>query len=49
MYNSASKVLRRFKEFMTETYGEEVGEAIMHVSGNDSRHEYGSNSGMAST
>ena len=49
MYDSASKVLRRFKEYMTETYGEEVGEAILQVSRDDSRQEYGSNSGMGST
>ena len=48
MFDSASKILRRFKEYMTETYGEEVGEAIMQGSGDDPRHEYGSNSGMGS-
>ena len=29
MYKSAAKVIKRFKEFMTEQYGEEVGDTIM--------------------
>lgn len=49
MYPSAAKILRRFKEHMTEQYGEEVGEAIKEVNEEESRQEYGSQSGAAST
>ena len=49
MYQSAAKVLRRFKEYMTEQYGETVGEAILEHEIEEGRNEYGSQSGATST
>ena len=41
MYTAAAKILRRFKDTMTEQYGEEVGEAVLdyHNMGPRSVHE----------
>ena len=44
MYQSAAKLLRRFKEAMTEAYGEEVGEAILERAQDEIGHEHASQS-----
>ena len=49
MYASAAKILRRFKEHMTEQYGDEVGDAIKDGTSEEGRHEFGSQSGATST
>ena len=45
MYVSTAQVLRRFKEVMSEQYGEEVGDAILDGVQEDEPQEYGSQSG----
>ena len=49
MYESAAKVLRKFKEAMTEEYGEQVGDAIMSTGAQEERQQQDSLSGMGST
>ena len=44
MYPRAAKILRRFKEHMTEQYGIEVGDAIMNGVEEDIPQEFGSQS-----
>ena len=41
MYRSAAKVLRKFKQYMTEKYDEEVGEAILDTNGGPEEEERG--------
>ena len=49
MYQRGAKILRNFKEQMTEKYGDKVGDAIKDGSTEDSRYKYGSQSGATST